>query len=546
MLATFIIALREGVEAALIVGIIAAFLRKNGRSLTPMWIGVSAAVVLSLVVGIALALVQQALPQAAQEGLETVIAVVAVFFVTGMVLWMSGHARGLKGELEATAQTALGSGTSTALVLMAFLAVLKEGFETAVFLLATFQAAGSAVTAAIGALLGLAVAVVIGVGLYRGGIRINLSRFFRGTGVFLVLVAAGLVMSALRTAHEAGWLNAGQQRTVDLTWLAPLGSIRGALFTGVLGIPPDPRLVEVVGWLCYLVPMMAIVLWPPARRPSARAGVLIRRMVAVVALVAAAALAGFVSSPAALSTEPAPLHDPAGVAIATARVVDGPQLEVTTADSTTTDGTTETFPLTATGSQVHDGVEAEHWRAELNSDLTTLPQTLTLSELTALSGGRVPVGVNPQLNPGPFTAGWASTGGLDVWTVEGVLLDATADSTTTLTVTGGGLSTQRTVSVAPGASLPGSELSAAPSWTVSTAHVDSVSHAARTLLNQRHEARFWGVTVPALLVLTALLLQFQAFRVSRALRLPAASGESTPIDAGSDASSTARRNVHAE
>ncbi|MEZ5202481.1 MAG: FTR1 family protein [Micropruina glycogenica] len=155
MLATFIIGLREGLEAALIVGIIAAFLRRNGRSLTPMLIGVGAAVLLSLAVGIGLKLVEQSLPQAAQEGMEAIIGVVAIVFVTGMILWMTTNARGLKRDLEAHATEALGEGTSRALVLMAFLAVLKEGFETSVFLLATFSASTNAGLAATGAALGI-------------------------------------------------------------------------------------------------------------------------------------------------------------------------------------------------------------------------------------------------------------------------------------------------------------------------------------------------------------------------------------------------------
>ncbi|MFT4108517.1 iron uptake transporter permease EfeU, partial [Propionicimonas sp.] len=280
MLATFVIGLREGLEAALIVGIIAAFLRRNGRSLTPMVVGVLAAVLLSLGVGVGLHLVERELPQAAQEGMETIIGTVAIVFVTGMVLWMSTHSRGMKKELEAEAGEALGNGSTRALALMAFLAVLKEGFETSVFLLATFSASTDAGAAALGAAFGLVAAVAIGYGLYRGSVKLNLGRFFQITGAFLVLVAAGLVVSTLGTAHEAGWLDAGQQRTVDLTWLAPTGSIRGALFTGVLGIPQDPRLIQVVGWFAYLVPMALYLYWPRRLRPSAAAAARLRHGIA--------------------------------------------------------------------------------------------------------------------------------------------------------------------------------------------------------------------------------------------------------------------------
>nr|MBW4042167.1 iron permease [Acidobacteriota bacterium] len=144
MLATLVIGLREGLEAALIVGIVAAFLKRNGRGLGAMWLGVGLAVAASIAVGVALWALESALPQAQQEALETVIGSVAVVFVTGMLLWMNRHARSMKRQLETSAGAALRDGGAAALAVMAFLAVLKEGFETSVFLLATFRAAQSA------------------------------------------------------------------------------------------------------------------------------------------------------------------------------------------------------------------------------------------------------------------------------------------------------------------------------------------------------------------------------------------------------------------
>ena len=123
---------------------------------------------------------------------------------------------------------------------MAFLAVLREGFETAVFLLATFHASGDATTSWLGAVIGILLAAAIGYGIYRGGVRLNLARFFRITGLVLVVVAAGLVMTALHTANEAGWLNAGQVQAFDLSWLVRPGTPVSSLFTGVLGIQPLP------------------------------------------------------------------------------------------------------------------------------------------------------------------------------------------------------------------------------------------------------------------------------------------------------------------
>jgi high-affinity iron transporter len=197
--------------------------------------------------------------------------VIAVAMVTYMIVFMSKHARHLRGELEERAGAALASGTTSALVLMAFLAVMREGLETAVFLLAAFQVSNNKASAVGGALLGIVVAVVIGFLIYRGGMRVNLAKFFKITGLVLVLVAAGLLSFAAHTAHEAGWLNAGQGQALDLSGFVKPGSVRSALITGVLGIQPKPVWAEVIVWLAYFIPMTAFVLWPRRPRPSTRA-----------------------------------------------------------------------------------------------------------------------------------------------------------------------------------------------------------------------------------------------------------------------------------
>ncbi len=265
MLPTFVIGLREGLEASLIVGIVAAFLRRNGRArdMWALWLGVGIAVVACAAVAVGLKVAEENLPQRQQEGLETVIGLVAVAFVTWMILWMRKHARDLKGELESHAAGALATGSAAALVVMAFLAVLREGFETAVFLLAAFQAAESPGSAGTGAALGIVVAVVIGYGIYKGGVRINLARFFKVTGVVLVLVAAGLLATAVHTAHEAGWFDAMQHEIANLHTLVAPGSVRAALLTGMFGIQPRPTIGEALAWVIYAVPMTLFVLVPP-------------------------------------------------------------------------------------------------------------------------------------------------------------------------------------------------------------------------------------------------------------------------------------------
>jgi high-affinity iron transporter len=266
-----VIGLREGLEAALIVGIVAAFLRQQRQRAARryVWIGVVIAVVVCTAVGVLLQALDQELPQRQQEQLETVVGLCAVAIVTFMIVWMRRHAAGMRVELERSAAAAVAQGSVFALVGMAFVAVLREGLETAVFLLAAFQAAENELTAGLGALLGILTAVAVGAALYRGGIRINLARFFRVTSVFLVIIAAGLLASAAHTAHEAAWLNGFQGQGLDLSWLVVPGTVTSSLL-GMLGLQPLPTQAEVTVYLLYAVPMLAFVLWPSAKRGAAR------------------------------------------------------------------------------------------------------------------------------------------------------------------------------------------------------------------------------------------------------------------------------------
>ncbi len=275
MIPTLVIALREGLEASLIVGIVAAFLVREGRrdALRYMWLGVGIAATLCLAVAVFLRVVDDQLPQRQQEGLETVVGLIAVSMISYMIVWMRRHSRGLKAALEGSAAEALAVGSTAALVGMAFLAVLREGFETAVFMLAAFQDAASPGAAGAGAVLGLLAAIALGWGIYRGGVRINLSRFFRVTGFVLVLVAAGLLATAAHTAHEAGWLNELHGQALDLGWLVRPGTISGSLLTGMLGLQPEPTVGEASAYLLYAIPMGLYVVWPDSwRRPPRTAG----------------------------------------------------------------------------------------------------------------------------------------------------------------------------------------------------------------------------------------------------------------------------------
>jgi high-affinity iron transporter len=272
VLPTFVIGLREGLEAALIIGIIAAFLLQRGerRALGWMWAGVGLAAALCLGIAFVFQAVDRSLPHDAQEMLAAAMALVAVGGVTYMIVWMRRHSRDLKRSLETHAETALTTGSTWALVGLAFFAVIREGLETAVFLLALFKTATDPTVTATGALLGLLLALGLGYGIYKGGVKINLSRFFRITGFVLVLVAAGLLASAAHAAAEAGVLTVGQASAFDLSWLIAPGTILASLITGLFGVQAVPTVAEVVLWIAYAVPMSLYVLWPHGRAPMKR------------------------------------------------------------------------------------------------------------------------------------------------------------------------------------------------------------------------------------------------------------------------------------
>jgi high-affinity iron transporter len=261
--ANYLIGLREGLEASLVVGILVAYLVRTGNRdrLAPIWTGVGVAVGLSLAVGAVLTFTSNSLSFEAQEGFGGVMSIVAVGFVTWMVFWMRRTARGMKGELEGKLHAALTTG-SRALVVTAFVAVGREGLETAVFLWSAVQAAGqedgSTTAPVIGAALGLATAVVLGYLLYKRAVSLNLAKFFTITGAGLVVVAAGVLSYGCHDLLEAGVLHGGffEKVAFDVSRTIPPSSWYGTLLKGVLNFRPDPTVFEVVVYLAYLIPVL--------------------------------------------------------------------------------------------------------------------------------------------------------------------------------------------------------------------------------------------------------------------------------------------------
>ena len=259
MLIAFLIMLREGIEAALIVGIVAGFLKQSGHSrlMPKVWLGVALAALMCLGIGYGIHSVTGEIPQKEQEFVVGVIGLVAVAMLTYMILWMKKAARSMKQQLQDSVQTALnrGNGQGWALVGMAFLAVAREGLESVFFLLAVFQQSPTW-SMPVGAVLGLLTAVVIGALIYQGGMRLNLAKFFRWTGAFLIVVAAGLVAGSLRALHEAGVWNHLQEVVFDSSKYLHEDSPLGVLLGGFFGYTDHPTQGEVLAWLLYLVPVM--------------------------------------------------------------------------------------------------------------------------------------------------------------------------------------------------------------------------------------------------------------------------------------------------
>ncbi|MFD7610144.1 iron uptake transporter permease EfeU [Streptomyces sp. NPDC059828] len=266
MFGNYLIGLREGLEASLVVCILVAYLVKTGRrdALKPIWIGIGVACALSLAFGAALEFGSQELTFEAQELLGGSLSILAVGLVTWMVFWMRRTARHLKAELGAKLDAALEMGTG-ALVVTAFLAVGREGLETALFVWASVRAAadqGGSSAPLTGVLLGIATAVVLGWLFYRGALKINLAKFFTWTGGMLVVVAAGVLAYGVHDLQEARFLGGLPDKAFDISEAIPPDSWYGTLLKGVFNFQPDPTVLQVTVWALYLIPALALFLSP--------------------------------------------------------------------------------------------------------------------------------------------------------------------------------------------------------------------------------------------------------------------------------------------
>jgi high-affinity iron transporter len=259
MFANFLIGLREGLEAALVVGILVAYLvRTDRRDLLPaLWSGVAVAVAVSLSFGALLTFGPRGLTFEAQEAIGGTLSIAAVGLITWMIFWMARTARHLKANLHGRLDDAISAGKG-AVVVMALLAVGREGLETALFLWAGAQATGTSTSPLLGAALGLTTAVALGWLVYRGAVRLDLRAFFAWTGLFLVVVAAGVLAYGVHDLQEARILPGLGSLAFDVTAQVPPSSWYGTVLKGVVNFSPATTWLQAAAWVAFLVPTLAL------------------------------------------------------------------------------------------------------------------------------------------------------------------------------------------------------------------------------------------------------------------------------------------------
>jgi high-affinity iron transporter len=270
VLANYLIGLREGLEAGLIVGILIAYLGKIGRRdlFGRLWFGIGIAVAVSLGVGALLTWGPYAMTFQAQEVLGGTLSLVAVALVTWMIFWMGTHGAGLSKELRGQVDAAVDR-SWFAIVLLGALAVGREGIETALFVWANVSGGNDPVLGTTGALLGIVTAIVISWGISRGLVRINLSRFFTWTGLFLILVAAGVLVYGIGDLQEASDIPGWGTHAFSLVELVPPGSWYGTVLAGIFNFTPEPTWAQVIGWVLYVAITTTLYLGMLHRRATA-------------------------------------------------------------------------------------------------------------------------------------------------------------------------------------------------------------------------------------------------------------------------------------
>ena len=269
----FLTGLREGVEAALIVSIVLAYLVKtgNGRHAGKIWLGTGLAVLASIALGLALFTTVGSFEEPYEQIFEGSAMLLAAAVVTWMLFWMRRQAASVKGELQAAVDRVVDSGSVWGLALLAFTAVIREGVETSLFLVGQATSADTnAASVVLGAVVGLAIAVLIGYGFYHGSRRVNLATFFRWTGIGLIFIAAGLLSHAVHEFIEIGALGTGPwtQTAFDVSGVLSHDDGLGAFLRAIFGYSANPEVLTLIVHVAYVVTILVLYLRPlPPRVP---------------------------------------------------------------------------------------------------------------------------------------------------------------------------------------------------------------------------------------------------------------------------------------
>ncbi len=261
MVSSYLLSLREGLEAALIIGIVLGALRKIRRTdLAPaLWLGTLAAVGVSVLTAILLTLFGLSLEGTAEKIYEGITMFLAAGILTWMIFWMSGQARHLKGELEDGVNKAAASTGKRSIFWLAFVAVVREGVELALFITAAFfagnneQVGANTIQTLAGVVLGLGTAILLGWSLLATTVRLDLRRFFQITGLLLILFAAGLVAHGIHEFNEINWIPSVVEHVWDVNSFIDEKSVFGELLKTLFGYNGNPSLTEMIGYFGYLI-----------------------------------------------------------------------------------------------------------------------------------------------------------------------------------------------------------------------------------------------------------------------------------------------------
>ena len=305
-----------------------------------------------------------------------------------------------------------------------------------------------------------------------------------------------------RVDHAAAVVDIGQRQVLDFSSWMPSNSFLGALITGMFGIPSDPRLIEVLGWLLYAIPVLVVFLWPAkvAATPAAR-----RKLLAgTAAALAAGALALTLLVPAEGAAPPGPTRtaaraDGSSVTVTFAATGGSPHVVVVAA------GRESAIPLQPAGSQSVDGVEAQVWQAQVTTDPALSSATATLKQLAELTGGRLPVGLDTVRTPGPFAATWSATRSYSVVAHDDSLISAQSESNRVAVLGGGGIKTTKTVSLG----------GLGDDWATTPADAAAVATRIARTAHDHAERALWRIWLPTLLAAAAASSAVAAMRTGQ-------------------------------